>query len=149
MLYAKDIMSAEVITAHPGMTVAELARLLVEHRISGVPVVGDDGALVGIVTENDLISRNKRLHIPTVLRLFDAYIMLDSPGAMEKEFKKMAGVTVGEICTRDVMTITESSTVEEIATIMSERKVHLLPVLSSGKLVGIVGKADLIKAMLT
>lgn len=148
MLHAKDIMSAEVITARPGMTVAELARLLVDHRISGVPVVSENGELVGIVTENDLINQNKRLHIPTVLRLFDAYIMLGSPGAMEKEFKKMAAVTVDEICTRDVITITENSTVEEIATIMSERKVHLLPVLSSGKLTGIVGKVDLLKAML-
>lgn len=148
MLHAREIMSTSVITAKPSMTVEELARILVENRISGVPVLGDDGSLFGIVTENDLISQNKRLHIPTVLRLFDAYVMLGSPGAMEKEFRKMAGVTVGEICTRDVITISEDATIEEIATIMSEQKVHLLPVVSAGKVVGVVGKADLIRAML-
>ncbi len=148
MLHAKEIMSTSVITAKPSMTVEELAKILVENRISGVPVLNDDGSLFGIVTENDLISQNKRLHIPTVLRLFDAYVMLGSPGAMEKEFKKMAAATVGEICSREVITIAEEATIEEIATIMAERKVHLLPVLSSGTLVGIVGKADLIRAML-
>jgi CBS domain-containing protein len=148
MLRAKDIMTTSVITATPSMTVAELARILVENKISGVPVMAEDGSLFGIVTENDLIVKNKRLHIPTVLRLFDAYVLLGSPSALEKEFKKMAAFTVGEICTRDVITITEDTTIEEIATIMSERKVHLLPVLSDGKVVGIVGKADLIRAML-
>lgn len=148
MFLAKDIMSTAVQTATPDMTVEELAQVLIEHRISGVPVIDAEDNLVGIVTENDLISQNKRLHIPTVLRLFDAYILLGSPGAMEKEFKKMAAATVGEICSREVITIAEDTSVEEIATIMAERKVHLLPVLSSGKLVGIVGKADLIRAML-
>lgn len=130
------------------MTLEELAQVLVENRISGLPVVDDDGTLVGIVTENDLISQNKRLHIPTVLRLFDAYIMLGSPGSVEKELRKMAGVTVGEICTRDVITISEETTVEEIATIMSEQKVHLLPVMAGGRVAGVVGKADMIRAML-
>ncbi len=148
MLKAKDIMTIDVISVRRTMTVEDFARLLIEHRISGAPVLDESGSLEGIVTENDLISQNKRLHIPTIIRLFDAYIMLGKPGSIEKDLKKMTGSTVGDICTKNVITITPEASIEEIATIMAERKVHLLPVIAEGKLAGIVGKTDLIKAML-
>jgi CBS-domain-containing membrane protein len=146
MLKAKDIMTADVLTVKPEATVEELARVLMEHKISGVPVVDDNRHLVGIVTENDLIRKNKRLHIPTVIRLFDAFILLGS-GRMEEEIKKMAATTVNEICTKKVLSITEETSLEEIATIMAEQHIHLLPVLRDGIVVGIVGKADMVKAM--
>ncbi|GAB4539522.1 MAG: CBS domain-containing protein [Thermodesulfovibrionia bacterium] len=146
MLKAKDIMTRDVITIRPDATVEELARLLIEHKISGVPVIDESDRLIGIVTENDLIRQNKRLHIPTIIRLFDAYIVLGS-GRMEDEIKRMVATTVGEICTRDVITVNEDATIEEIATIMSERNVHLIPVLKDGRLVGIIGKADVVGAM--
>jgi len=66
MLTAKDIMTRNVTTVRATTTIEELARILMEHKISGVPVVDDNENLIGIVTENDLISQNKRLHIPTV-----------------------------------------------------------------------------------
>mgnify|MGYP001576788584 CR=1 FL=1 len=147
MLKAKDIMTTNVITVKPSTTIEELSKKLMEHNISGVPVVNDEGDLLGIVTENDLISRNKRLHIPTVMRLFDAFIVLESPGKIEKEIKKMTATTVGEICTKKVMTVTEDTAVEDIATIMSEKKVHLIPVVVGKKIRGIIGKIDLIKGI--
>ena len=147
MIGAKDIMNKGVITVRPSTTIEELARILIDHRISGAPVVDEKGDLAGIVTENDLISHNKRLHIPTVIRLFDAYIMLESPSKIEKEIRKMAAVTVEDICTRDVATVTEDTPVEDIATLMSERNVHHIPVVRGGKLVGIIGKMDLIRGM--
>jgi CBS-domain-containing membrane protein len=146
MLKAKDIMTRDVITIKPGETVEALARLLIEHKISGVPVVDEDDMVVGIVTENDLIRKNARFHIPTIIRLFDAYIMLGTDKA-EKEIKKMAATEVRDICTEDVVSIEEDTSLEEIATIMSDKHVHLLPVLKSGKVVGIVGKADMVRAM--
>ncbi len=146
MLKAKDIMTKDVITVKPESTVEELARLLIKHRFSGVPVVDDVKRLIGIVTEHDLISQNKRLHIPTIIRLFDAYIVLGSE-KMEGEIKKMAAAIVGDICTKKVVSITEETTVEEIATIMSEQKIHLLPVLRDGIVVGIVGKVDVVGTM--
>jgi len=146
MLKAKDIMTRDVITVEPTTTVEDLARLLTRHQISGAPVVDDDGNLIGIVTENDLIRKNSRLHIPTILRLFDAFITIGT-SKLEAEIKKMAASTVGEICTRDVITISDETSMEEIATIMTEKKVHLLPVLKEGKLAGIVGKKDLIRGV--
>ena len=147
MLKAKDIMTRDVITVKPATTIEELARILMEHRISGAPVVDDNGNLVGVVTENDLISQNRRLHIPTVVRLFDAFIMLESPAGIEKELKRMAANTVDEICTKDVMTVGEDTSLEEVATLMYEKKVHLVPVVDGKKINGVIGKMDIIKGM--
>jgi len=146
MLKAKDIMTKDVITTGPEATVEELARLLMKNKVSGVPVTDDNKGLIGIVTENDLITQNKRLHIPTVIRLFDAFILLGS-GRMEEEIRKMAATTVGEICTKKVVSITEETTLDEIATIMAEQHIHLLPVLRDNTVIGIVGKADMVRAM--
>jgi CBS-domain-containing membrane protein len=146
MLKATDIMTKDVITAKKETTVEELARLLIDHKISGVPVIDEDNKLIGIVTENDLIKKNKRLHIPTIVRLFDAYFLLDS-GKVEDEIKKIVATTVGEIYTEKVLSISEETTVEEIATIMAEKHVHLLPVLRDKQVVGIVGKADVVRSM--
>lgn len=146
MLKAKDFMTKDVITISSAATVEELARLLIEHKISGAPVVNNKKELIGIVTENDLISQNKRLHIPTIIRLFDAFIVLGS-GKLEEEIKKMAAATVEEICIKKVVSITEDTPLQEVATIMSEQKIHLLPVLRNNVVVGIVGKADIVNAM--
>ena len=146
MLKAKDIMTKEVITVKPETTIEELARLLMKQQISGAPVVDDNGKIVGIVTENDLISKNSRLHIPTILRLFDAYIPLGT-SKMESDVRKMAASTVEDICTKEIITVDEEASVEYIATIMTEKRIHILPVVREGKLVGIVGKKDLIKGI--
>jgi len=110
-------------------------------------VVDDAGNLYGIVTENDLISRNKRLHIPTVVSFLDAAIYLESSKKFEQDVKRLTASRVGDICARKIVTITEDTTIVDIATIMTEKKAHLLPVLRSGKVVGIVGKRDMVKAV--
>ena len=146
MLKAADIMTKDVITVKDETNIEELARLLIDHKISGVPVIDDDNKMIGIVTENDLIKKNKRFHIPTIVRLFDAYFLLDS-GKVEDEIKKMVATTVGEIYTKKVLSISEDTTLEEIATIMAEKHIHLLPVLKDNEVVGIVGKADVVRSM--
>jgi CBS-domain-containing membrane protein len=148
MLQAKDVMSRDVITAGPKMPVKELARLLVAKNISGVPVVNDDGMLIGIATEKDLISRDKKLHLPTVVTLFDAVIYLESEKHFKEELKKMAAATVEDIMVSDVVTIEEETPLQEIATLMADKGKDLLPVIKAGKLVGIVGKADVVRSMI-
>lgn len=147
MLKAKNIMTKEVISVSPATTIKELAEIFIKSNISGAPVINEKGDLIGVVTENDLINKNKRFHIPTVIRLFDAFIMLDKPGNIEKEIKKMAAVTVGEIYTKDVLTVSEDAAVEDVATIMAEKRVHLIPVVDGKKVQGIIGKIDLIKGL--
>ena len=147
MLTAKDIMTKDVVTVKPDTSIEELSALLVSNEISGAPVVNADGAIVGMVTENDLISRNKRLHIPTVVSFLDAVIYLESSKKFADDVKRLTATKVGDISVKKVVTITEDTTLTDIATIMSEKKVHLLPVVRSGKVVGIVGKRDVVKAV--
>ena len=106
---AKDIMTTEVVTVKEDTTVGEIGRIFIEKGISGAPVVDDEGRLLGIVTEHDLISKNSRLHIPTILRLFDAYIPIGATGRLEEDIRRMAASTVGEISTSKVVTVDEET----------------------------------------
>src|SRR3989304_4841117 len=143
----KDIMTKEVVTVKPEMTIEELARLFTKHDISGAPVVDEAGGLIGIVTENDLIKMEQRLHIPTIITIFDAVIYLGSSKKFEEDLKRMAATKVEDIYKKDVVIINENSSIENIATIMSEKNVHHLPVVKKDKIVGIVGKKDIVKAI--
>jgi CBS domain-containing protein len=147
MLTAKDIMTKEVITVKPDTSITDLASILVKNNISGAPVVEDDGALYGIVTEHDLINQNKRLHIPTVVSFLDAAIYLESSKKFEEDVKRLAATRVGDICTRKVIAVTEDTTLVDIATIIGEKNIHLLPVMKGSRIVGIVGRRDVVKAV--
>ena len=147
MLTAKDIMTKDVVTVTPDTTIEKLAGLLVSNQISGAPVVDANGALFGMVTENDLISQNKRLHIPTVVSFLGAAIYLESSKKFAEEVRRVTATKVADICSKMVITIFEETTLTDIATIMDEKKVHVLPVLKDGKVVGIVGKRDVVKAV--
>jgi len=147
MLTAKDIMTKDVVAVTPNTSIEELAGLLVSNQISGAPVVNAAGDIVGIVTENDLISQNKRLHIPTVVSFLGAAIYLESSKKFSEEVKRVTATKVGDICARKVITISEETTLTDIATIMDEKKVHVLPVVKAGKVVGIVGKRDVVRAV--
>ena len=144
MVKARDIMRPEVTVVTSEMTVEDLGRLFMEKNISGAPVV-DAGKLTGIVTENDLIKQDRRFHIPTIVRLFDAFIPLESASTVEKEIRRMSAAKVSDICTREVVSVDPETSLEDIATIMSDRGIHLIPVVSGEKLVGIIGKIDVIR----
>lgn len=147
MLTAKEIMTTDVISVPPDMPVEELAALFCEHKIGGAPVM-EDGNLLGVVTESDLIDQNKNLHIPTVINILDAVFVLGNPNKMDQEFQKMAGRTVRDIFSKHSVTVSEDTPLNEMATLMAEKHVHTLPVVMDGKLVGIVGKSDLIKSII-
>lgn len=147
MLLAKEIMTKMVVTVKSDLPVEKLAGVLWAHRINGAPVVDDDGRLVGVVTESDLVDQAKRFHIPTAISILDSVIFLDRAKEVEREISKMTGSTVGDICAKKPVTIAEDTPLDEIATIMAEKKVHTLPVLKGGELVGVVGMADIIRSL--
>jgi CBS domain-containing protein len=148
MTRAKDVMTTDVITVRRETTVRELAALFAERRISSVPVVDDAGNLIGIVSESDLVEQDKNLHIPTVVSIFDWVIYLESDKRFEKELQKMTAQTVGEIYTQEVVTVTPETPLSDVADIMSSQKVHVVPVVEGSRLVGILGRIDLIKTMI-
>lgn len=147
MLIAKEIMAKKVVSVKADLPVENLAGVLWSHRINGAPVVDDDGQLIGVVTESDLVDQTKKFHIPTIISILDSVIFLDRAKEVEKEISRMTGATVWDICSREPVTIREDTPLDEIATIMAEKKVHTLPVLKNGSLVGVVGKADIIRTL--
>jgi CBS domain-containing protein len=149
MKTATDIMTREVISVTLETTVKELARLLTANNISGVPVVNDSGEVIGVVTESDLIDQNKKVHIPTVVSILDSFLFLESTDKMDQEIRKIAGSTVADIYTSEIVTVDEQTPIDEMATLMSERNIHTLPVLNEGKLTGIVGKRDIIRTIIS
>jgi len=147
MLKAKDIMTTEVITATESMAVKELARLLFEHKVSGMPVFDEKKKVIGVVTESDLIDQNKKVHIPTVVAIMDSFVFLENPDKLERDIKKMAGTLVGDICSRELIAVQPETPLDELATLMAEHQTHTLPVMDGDQLAGVIGKSDIIRTI--
>lgn len=147
MLKVKDIMTKDVVTVTKETTVMELAGIFAKKHISSLPVVDQDGVLIGIVTETDLVEQDRNLHIPTVISIFDWVIYLESDKKFEKELKKMTGRTVGDIYSADVVTVSPDSSIADVADLLSSKKINALPVVEGNKLAGIVSRIDLIRSM--
>jgi CBS-domain-containing membrane protein len=145
---AADVMTQDVITVTPETPLRELARILSEKHINGVPVVDDEGDLLGVVCESDLVNQNSPLHIPTVFVILDSVIPLENPWRVEKEFKRLTATTVGEIYSHPAVTVKPETDLAEVARIMSEKKIYTIPVVDRAKLVGILGKADVIRSLM-
>ena len=147
MFNASDIMTTEIITVKKDTSLKVLARILYENHINGVPVVDDDGLLIGIICESDLIRKDRKLHIPTVVAIFDGVFYLERPKKFEKEIQRINATIVEELYTKEVVTIDERTTIDEIATLMTQKKIYTIPVMDGNHLVGIIGKADLIRTI--
>ena len=147
MLNASDIMTTDVITVKKNTSLKDLAKILYKNHINGVPVVDDDGPLLGIICESDLIRKDKKLHIPTVVAIFDAVVYLESPKSIKKEFQRISATTVEDLYTKKAITVDEKTPVDEIATIMTQKKIYTIPVMDGDLLVGIIGKADLLRTL--
>jgi len=148
MLKAKDVMTQEVLTVRRETSVRDLALLFSERRISSVPVVNDNGDLIGMVSESDLVEQDKNLHIPTVVSIFDWVIYLESDKRFEKELQKMTAQTVGEIMSEEVLSVGPETPVSEVADIMSTKRVHAVPVVEGLRIIGVVSRIDLIRTMI-
>lgn len=147
MLTAGDIMSKKIYTVHLDTEIKALAKKFVEHNVNAMPVVDDDGLLVGMVTQTDLVEQDKPLHIPTVISLFDWVIYLESPKRFSEEVRKVTARKVGEICSKDVVTCSPETPVAIVASLMVDNKVHLIPVVSDDRMVGVVARLDIIRSM--
>jgi len=147
MTKVAEVMTRDVITVTPETSLRELAEILLGRNINGVPVVNEDGDLLGVVCESDLIRSGKPLHIPTVFVILDSVIPLENPWRLEDEFKRITATAVEEIYSKPAKTIGPDADISEAAVLMSDKKYYTLPVVEEGRLVGILGKADLIRAV--
>ena len=141
---AADVMTRRVVTIDVDAPIAQAARLMTEHRISGLPVLDAAGRLVGIVSEGDFL---RRTETGTEVRRPRWVQFLLSPGRLADEFVRTHARRVGEVMTPDVATVTESTPADEIVRLMERRRVKRVPVLRDGRMVGIVSRADLVRAL--
>ncbi len=143
-----DVMSKNPITVKPEMPLKEAIKVLAEQRISGLPVVNENGKLVGIVSETDLMWQESGATPPPYIMLLDSVIFLENPGRYEKEIHKALGETVGDVMTKNPLTTTPEQLLSAAAKVMHERDIHRLPVLdNNGEVIGILTRGDIIRSM--
>jgi CBS domain-containing protein len=147
MLKAKDVMTSEVITVTPDTGVTEIAKLLLDKYFNGVPVVDEAGNLVGMICQSDLIAEQKKLPIPSVFTILDAFIPIYPPGKTEKEVQKIAALKASQAMTGDPVTVGPETGIDEVASIMVNRSIYTIPVVEGKKLVGIIGKRDILQTL--
>ena len=147
MLQARNIMTTDVLTVSPETSISELSKMLENRKIGGVPVVDKGGRLVGVITQNDLVERARDLELPPAINILDFHIYLQIPSQLFHKVEKMLGTTVGDCMTENPVTVGSDTPVSKVAALMAKQKVHTIPVVEGTKLVGIIGKMDLVRAM--
>jgi CBS domain-containing protein len=139
-----DIMTAPAITVGAEASVVETARLMVQHHISGLPVVSPAGTVLGIITEEDLIVRNANLHLPTLLL---GLYPVRGQHEFNEEVRHMLATRAREMTSEHFVSVSPDADVSDAASLMSENQTNPLPVIADGKLVGIVSRSDIIRLM--
>ncbi len=147
MLSARNIMNREVVTVRPETEITDAARILLERKINGVPVVDEKGRVVGILCQSDLIVQQKKMPIPSLFTFLDGLIALTSMKQLEKEVRKIAATVVADAMTPDPVTVKPDTGIETVAALMVDNSFHTLPVVEDGRLVGIIGKADVLRTL--
>ncbi len=144
-MQAKDVMTTEVVTATPETLVADIAKRLIERRISALPVVDAKGQVVGIVSEGDLMRRPETgagSHSSWWLDL------LSAPEQQAREYIKSHGKSARDVMTRNPVTVDENASLEAIAELLEKHRIKRVPVLRDGKLAGIVSRANLLRGLI-
>jgi CBS domain-containing protein len=145
----REYMDADPVTVTPDTSAEDVARLLGTHELHGVPVVNEAGRCVGIVTENDLVMADEEgdLHIPHYIELFGGLVFLEPVRGFERRLKKAMAATAKDLMTGDPTTIGPDEDVHAAAKVVSESGHNRLPVAEHGRLVGVITRADVLRAL--
>ncbi|WP_018181881.1 CBS domain-containing protein [Kaistia granuli] len=144
-MFVEAIMSSPVISVQPTMSIQDAARLMLARGVSGLPVVSENGSLVGMVSEGDFL---RRPELGTEPKRSWWLEWLSTEGSAADDYVHVHGRKVGEVMSRDVVTTRKNAALDEAVGLMVRHHVKRLPVLENGKLVGIVARSDLLRAML-
>lgn len=145
----RDVMTTDVLTFHPEDSVESAARSLSERQLGGAPVVDGDNLVVGLLEDDDLIIQDTRLHFPTVISVFGAYLELPSSlRHFESDLRKAVGATVADVMDTDAPTCRPDDTLETVATALHDRNASRMAVVDDdGRLLGVVSRGDLVRAI--
>ena len=145
----RDVMTTDVLTFRPEDTVQTAAEAMAARHIGGAPVADGEGRVVGLLSDDDLIVQDARIHFPTVISVLGAYLELPSSfDRFDKEVRKAVGATVGDVMTANPPTCGEGDTVEQVATVLHDQQLSRLPVVREGKLVGIISRGDILRSII-
>ena len=149
MATVRDYMDAEPLTVTPDATVEEVARILGENELHGVTVVDADGRVVGVVTENDLVIGDDEgdLHIPHYIELFGGLVFLEPFRRFEQRLKKAVAATAEQMMSADPRTVGPDDDVHDAAHVIVETGHNRIPVVDGGRLVGVISRADVVRAL--
>src|SRR5262249_52516891 len=140
----KDVMTSQVISVEPDTTILPAIRIMLQRRISGLPVIDGNGRLVGMVTEGDFL---RRAETGTERRRPRWLEFLIGPGRLADEYRRAHGRKISEIMTTDPITATEEASLTEVVALMEKRQIKRVPVVRGDKVVGIVSRANLVHAL--
>lgn len=143
-MQAQDVMSRDVVTVTPDDTVVQAARLMLQRKFSGLPVVDANGSLVGMVTEGDLL---RRTETGTVRRRPRWLEFVAGPGRLAAEYTHSAGKFVSEVMTHDVLAVSEDAALAEVVDLMERNRIKRVPVTKGDRLVGIITRQNLVRAL--
>jgi len=143
---AEDVMTRDVVSITPDATVLQAARLMLQHHISGLPVVDEDGKLVGVLSEGDFLRRRETRTEHRRSRWLE---FLMGPGRIAAEYSHSHGSKVSEVMTADVQTVADDTPLEEVVELMERKRIKRVPVLCGEQLVGIVTRSNLMHAMVS
>ena len=141
---ASDVMTRDLLSVRPGATVAEAIRTMLDNKISGLPVIDEAGRLVGILTEGDLLRRGETGTERQRARWLE---ILMGPGRLAGEYVRTHGRRVEGIMTRDLVSVTPDTPLREVVELMERRRIKRVPVLDGDLPVGILSRADLLRAL--
>ena len=145
----RSVMTTDVVTFTPEESVQDAIRRLVEREVDAGPVLDADGHLVGMLSSSDLLVQETKLHYPTVVSLFGAYLELPSSHRrFEEDLRRAVGATVADVMATDPVSCAEDDTLERAATLMHDHGVSRLPVTNDGRLVGIIARGDILRAVM-
>lgn len=147
-MIAKDIMTSEVFTIDADTSIKDIAKLFIEKKISGAPVVVEGNKVVGIVTRKDLIYKDIEPKFPSYIEFLGGVFYVDGVKHYEEKLKKFLANKAEEIMTKEVITISENTDVSEICEMMIEKRLSLLPVISEGRLVGVVSRGNILETLI-
>ena len=144
----KDLMTPDPVTVKPLDLVETVLKSLEENHISGLPVVNDDGHVIGVISEADLLFKERPIQLPLYLNFLGSTIYLDPPGKFQQQLKKSLGILVQDVMTAHPIMVTPETPITKASSLMIGKRVNRLPVIDENKkLVGIITREDLLKAL--
>ncbi|GAB6058379.1 CBS domain-containing protein [Desulfonatronum parangueonense] len=147
MQVVRNIMTRDVVTVTPDTDINAAAAILLEKDFNGLPVVDEQGKMVGILCQSDLVVQQREFPLPSFFTLLGGFVALTSLEKLQRAVDKMAATKVSQAMTLDPVSVTPDTPVNKVAELMVDRKFHTVPVLENNKLVGVVGKKDILRLL--